>query len=209
MEQQQYILKHADAEDKKLHEIAAFTKEHFSNNEMMSGHLQAVLLKIIASLITPSRILELGTYVGYSSIALAKTLSETGKLFTIEKNKSLKEIIYSNFKKCNVFDAIEVHFGDAAEIIPTLKEVFDLVYIDANKKGYVQQYEAVFPKVRSGGVFLVDNVLWKKKVLSPEKHKEDKTLPHILTFNEHIKNDKRVEKIILPIRDGIFLIRKK
>ena len=174
---------------------------------MMSGHLQGQFLEIISKLIRPKRILEIGTMVGYSSICLAKGLVEEGILHTIEMREQDAAIAKGNFIKAGLHEKIQVHVGDALEIIPKLNETWDLVFIDADKPGYIKYYELVKPRLRSGAVILADNVLFHGDVL--QKEIKGKNAKAIHAFNEMLAADDEVEKIMLTLRDGLFLIRKK
>lgn len=177
------------------------------NPRMLSGHLQGNLLQMISKMIQPSYILEIGTYTGYSAICLAQGLADKGKLITIDINEELEEMVHRYIKIAALEDKIDMHLGHALDIIPTLDYVFDLVFIDADKENYANYYQLVIDKVRPGGYIIADNVLWDGKVLHPEKHTDAETVG-IIEFNNLIKADKRVEKVLLPIRDGLFVIRK-
>lgn len=173
---------------------------------MLSGHYQGRVLSMVSKLISPKRILEIGTYTGYATLCLAEGLAENGEIHTIEVNPELVEMIENNFSKSALKSKIHFYSGDARQIIPTLDEVWDLVFIDADKANNSTYYDLVFDRVRQGGVILTDNVLWSGKVL--EKGKTDKDTSTINQFNQKVANDPRVEKLILPIRDGVFVIRK-
>ncbi len=175
---------------------------------MLSGHYQGVLLQFLSKMIKPKYILELGTYTGYSAICLSQGLTNDGKLITIEKNDELKFISQKYFKKMNLTKKIVRKFGEALEIISTLNCSFDLVFIDADKREYLDYYKLIFDKLNSGGYILADNVFWNGKVLG-KIDKNDKYTKGVIEFNEFIKNDDRVEKITLPIRDGLMILRKK
>ncbi|MCK4750616.1 MAG: class I SAM-dependent methyltransferase [Bacteroidales bacterium] len=175
--------------------------------QMIAGHLQGKILEMISLMINPRRILEIGTFTGYSSICLAKGLSEDGHLYTIEKDDEITEFAGSYIQRSGLSDRITLLTGDAREIVPGMDESFDLVYLDAEKDEYLDYYSLVFPKLRSGGFILADNVLWGGKVLeAPEAG--DHFTKGILAFNETIRKDTLVEQVILPVRDGIMLIRK-
>ncbi len=175
---------------------------------MLSGHFQGVLLEMISKMIKPKSILELGTFTGYSAICLAKGLSSNGKLHTIEFNDELEIFIKKNIKKSGLENKIKYYIGDALEIIPDFTFQFDLVFIDADKRSYLKYYYAVFDKVAPNGFIIVDNVFWDGKVLEEIK-KNDLYTKGVVEFNNFIKNDDRVEKITLPIRDGLMILRKK
>jgi predicted O-methyltransferase YrrM len=187
---------------------------------MLAGNLQGTFLRMISAMIRPERILEIGTFTGYSAINLAMGLvtsplspllkergEEIGLLHTIEVNPELEEIIRRYIYEAGLEDKIILHIGDALEIIPTLKEQWDLIYIDADKPNYLNYYKILFDHLRPGGFFLADNALWGGKVLQPKK-KHDKDTLGIIEFNEFVQQDDRVENLLLPIRDGIMIIRK-
>jgi predicted O-methyltransferase YrrM len=174
---------------------------------MLSGHYQGKLLSMISKLVNPERILEIGTFTGYATLCLAEGLRENGRIYTIDINLELEDMVRSNFKKSDLNSKIMYQIGDAKEILPTLNETFDLVFIDADKKNNATYYEMIIDKVRSGGLILVDNVLWSGKVL--DEAVSDQKTSFISQFNERVSSDQRVEKLILPVRDGLFLIRKK
>lgn len=205
---EEYILNHSDKEDPVLAELNRETNLKILRPRMLSGHLQGKVLEMISKMIHPERILELGTYTGYSAICLAKGLKEKGILHTIEMNDELEEIIRKYFLKAGIENKVNLHFGDARKIIPQLKEQFDLVFIDADKREYLEYYHLVFDFVKSGGFILADNVLWSGKVIELELP-DDEYTKGIFDFNRFIKDDDRVEKVILPLRDGLTLIRKK
>ena len=202
-----YIHSIATPEDKVLQELSRETHVKVLHPHMLAGHLQGKILEMISKMIYPDNILEIGTYTGYSAICLAKGLSEGGKVHTIERNDELKDISQKYFKKAGVENKIIQYTGEAREIIPKLDLLFGLVYIDCDKDEYLHIYKQVFDKVPSGGYILADNALWDGKVA--EKHKpDDKETSSIIGFNNFIKNDDRVENIILPVRDGLMIIRK-
>lgn len=203
-----YILSHIDSEDDVLHELDRETHLKVRGSRMLSGHLQGKLLTMFSQMIRPNRILEIGTFTGYSAICLAKGLSEQGKLITIEKNDELQYIANNYFIKAGMQHQIEQQTGKAKELIPAINEQFDLVFIDADKREYSEYYRLVFNKVRNGGFIIADNTLWNDKVLKDIAN-EDTQTKGIEEFNKMIKHDQRIEKIILPIRDGISVIRKK
>lgn len=175
---------------------------------MISGAYQGRLLSFISKLIQPKNILEIGTFTGYSALCLAEGISKTGELHTIDKNEELFDLQSKYFQKSDYRSQIIQHLGDAIKIIPNLKKQFDLVFIDADKKNYNNYYDLVFPKLNSGGVIVTDNVLWYGKVLEPTK-KGDKDTALLKAFNQKLAEDERLENILLPIRDGLLLSRKK
>jgi caffeoyl-CoA O-methyltransferase len=174
---------------------------------MLSGHYQGRVLSMLSKMMQPKRILEIGTFTGYATICLAEGLTEDGIIHTIEVNRELEELLNQHFSSTNVEKKIKLHFGPAEQIIKDLDEkVFDLVFIDADKKNNYLYFELILEKVRSGGLIIIDNVLWKGKVYDNEK---DADTENIRKLNEQIAVDTRVEKLILPVRDGLLLIRKK
>lgn len=207
-ELEKYILNHIDPEDEVLRELDRETHLKVLGSRMISGHLQGAVLTMISKMIQPKMILEIGTFTGYSAICLARGLQPGGKLITIEIDDELESIARRYIKKAGLENAIEQHIGPALDIIPKLSGPFDLVFIDAHKPEYSAYYEAIFEKVNSGGYIIADNTLWSGKVLETPAS-DDLQTQGILAFNSLIKNDVRVEKIILPLRDGMTLIRKK
>ncbi|MGI6073341.1 MAG: O-methyltransferase [Fermentimonas sp.] len=205
----EYILEHIDNEPPLLKKIYRDAHVKLLHGSMSSGHLQGRLLKMIVRMIKPKQILEIGTYVGYSAISMAEGLVAGGKLHTIEIDDELETIIRKNIHDSGFQQSIELHIGDALDVIPTFAdESFDLVFIDGNKRTYWGTYEALLPKVSKGGFILADNTLWHGKVLD-EPASNDWQTKGIIEFNSKLKSDDRVEKIILPIRDGLTLIQKK
>jgi len=204
-ELEDYCIEHSSKEDELLKFINRETHAKVLMPRMLSGHQQGLLLQFISYMIRPKHILEIGTYTGYSALSLCKGLQEGGKLITIDKNLELEERVRSYFEKSRYNNSIEYILGDARAIVPSIQQEFNLVFIDADKISYALYYDMVFDKVRSGGFILVDNVLWSGKILG---EKRDKDTIAIDDFNKKIATDTRVEKMILPFRDGITLIRK-
>jgi len=204
---EKYITDHSSPEDPVLEELFRETHIRFVNPNMASGHIQGMMLEFISRMISPQFILEIGTYTGYSAICLAKGLKAGGRLFTIEMNDELKEFSHSYFLKAGVEDRISQYTGRAQDIIPGISQNFDLVFIDGDKREYTEYFSLVIPKVRSGGFVLADNVIWDGKVL--ERETGDSQTRGIIEFNEMIRNDGSIEKLILPVRDGLMIIRKK
>jgi caffeoyl-CoA O-methyltransferase len=190
-----------------LQEIAAYTAANHPEAHMLSGPLQGKFLEIISRMLRPRRILEIGTFMGYSALCLAAGLAEDGVLHTIELRDQDADLADGNFRRANWQDRIILHRGNALAIIPTLDEIWDLVFIDADKAGYVDYYQLVMPRVRRGGLVLADNVLFHGQVLQPEV--EGKSARAIQVFNEMVAADKTVEKVMLTLRDGLFVIQKK
>ncbi len=200
-----YIDEHSSPEDPLLAKLYRETNLRFVNPNMAAGHIQGKLLEFISKMINPVTILEIGTYTGYSAICLAKGLREGGKLYTIEINDELEEFSRSFFIRAGFKDRIIQLTGSALDIIPSLDENFDLVYIDGDKREYIEYYNIIIRKMKPGGFIIADNVLWGDKVLDRETR--DPQTRGIIEFNEMIREQKNIEKIILPIRDGIMLIR--
>lgn len=203
-----YILNHIDEEDAVLSELDRETNLKVLGARMISGHLQGQVLSMLSKMIQPKTILELGTFTGYSAICLAKGLQRDGKLITIEIDDELELLAKKYFEKAGIADRVEQQIGSAQEIIPQLNESFDLVFLDADKREYIAYYELLIDKMNSGAYIIADNTLWSGKVLDAPKADDLQTLG-IQEFNKRIKNDDRVEKIILPLRDGMTVIRKK
>ena len=203
-----YILDHIDEEDPVLQELDRETHLKVLGARMLSGHLQGQVLTMLSKMIQPERILEVGTFTGYSAICLAKGLTKTGKLITIEMDDELESFSKKYFEKAGLTDKIEQRIGRALEIIMEIDGPFDLVFLDADKKEYTEYFRLVFDKLRTGGIIIADNTLWSGKVLKTPAIDDDQT-KGIIAFNEMIKNEKRVEKVILPLRDGMTIIRKK
>lgn len=191
--------------------LVRLTREtHFISTTpgMLSGNLQGILLKMISRMIQPESILEIGTFTGYSAICLAQGLQPGGILHTIDNNPEVLDIAEKYFKEAGLTDKIIQHSGNAIQILPSIPGPIDLVFIDADKENYVDYYKAVFPKVRPGGFILADNVFWYGKVMDPDAL-NDKETRGIATFNQYIKDDQAIEHLLLPIRDGLMLVRKK
>ncbi len=203
----EYAREKSTQESALLHQLSRETHLTQVYPQMLAGSLQGMLLRMISQMIMPERILEIGTFTGYSAICLAAGFSDTGILHTIELNPELELIIRKYLDEASLTDSVVLHIGDAMDVIPTLDEIWDLVYIDADKSRYVDYYNLVLPRVRSGGFILADNVLWDGKVLDPPE-KWDKDTKGIVAFNERIQQDERVENLLLPVRDGLMIIRK-
>ena len=202
---QQYAEKFTTEESDVLLQLNRETNAKVLMPRMLSGHLQGQFLSMISCMIQPERILEIGTYTGYSAICLAAGLKANGVLHTIDINDELEDMVRQYFAKANIADKIRYHLGNALQIIPTLNETFDLVFIDADKENYSAYFDLVIDKVRTGGFIIADNVLWSGKVL---QEKKDKDTQAIHFYNEKIKSDNRVAQILLPIRDGLMIARK-
>ncbi len=205
---EEYILSHIDSEDELLTNLSRDTQVKIYHGRQVSGHLQGKILEMISKMIRPKMILEIGTFTAYSAICLAKGLQDGGELHTIEINDELEDFIRHYLNQSSEKEKITLHFGDALKIIPELELKFDLVLIDGNKKYYSDYYHLVFDKVNPGGFIIADNILWDGKVVEQKLRNNDHFAHGIIQFNELIKNDSRVEKVIFPIRDGMMLIRK-
>ncbi len=205
---EEYIFYHSGVEEEILHKIWRETNLKTFYPNMVSGKVQGKFLQMIVQMIQPKRILEIGTFTGYSAVAMAMVMPPDGKLITIDNNEEIETMATGFFKEAGLEEKISMMPGDATEIVPGLSQQFDLVFIDADKEQYTDYYKAVFPKVRAGGFILADNVLWGGKVLE-KLTKTDKETKGIQEFNERVNNDSRVEKVMLSIRDGLYLIRKK
>lgn len=205
-ELQNLLLQYCEPESDLLQRINRETNLKVLMPRMLSGHYQGRVLSMLSKLVNPKRILEVGTFTGYATLCLAEGLQPDGKLFTLDINVELEDMVRRNFADSAYEKQIVYLLGDAMKNIPQLDEVFDLVFIDADKKNNGSYYDLVIDKVRPGGLIIVDNVLWSGKVLS---NQQDKDTKNIITFNDKIVKDPQVEKLILPVRDGLFVIRKK
>ena len=202
-----YIRKNSSKEPEILKDLNKETYLKVLNPRMLSGHLQGRFLSIITKLIKPKKILEIGTYTGYSAICMAEGLIEKGIIHTIDINEELVSIQNKYFAKSKCNNSIIQHVGDARNIIKRINEKFDLVFLDADKENYIEYYELVIEKVKKGGLIIADNVLWTGKVVEPEKD-DDELTQYLIDFNKMINEDDRVENIILPLRDGLNVILK-
>jgi predicted O-methyltransferase YrrM len=202
-----YILDHIDPEEELLYRLTRYTNLKVVHPRMLSGHLQGKILRMLSLMIKPKTILEIGTYTGYSAMCLAQGLVAGGIMHTIEANDEIVEVARLFIDKSDFAHKIHIHTGDARKIIPSLDCTFDLVFIDAEKSEYIAYYNLVFDKLASGGFIFADNVLWSGKIIDTEQN--DHFTTGIKAFNDLIKSDNRVEKVILPIRDGLTIIRKK
>jgi caffeoyl-CoA O-methyltransferase len=202
-----YSISNSEKESKLLNDLYRETYLKVLNPRMISGHYQGRILSLISKIISPKKILEIGTYTGYSAICLCEGMDNDGVLHTIDNNKELVEIQNKYFKKANLKDKIIQHSGDAKNIIPSIDEEFDIVFIDADKESYPEYYDLIINKVRSGGIIIADNILWSGKILEKVK-KDDQATKSIIEFNNKIIKDDRVKNIILPIRDGLNIVRK-
>lgn len=205
-----YASKYTSPEDALLQEISAATRASHSHAHMLSGHVQGKFLEMISCLLQPRRILEIGTFTGYSALCLAKGLLKDGKIHTIELRDEDASVARANFNRSIDAGKIILHVGNALHIIPGLNETWDLVFIDADKVNYTQYYQLVLPLVRPGGLILADNVLFHGQVLQSRPGGiTGKNAKAIQAFNEYVQQDVRVDKVLLTIRDGLLMIRKK
>jgi len=202
-----YAEAHTSPESDLLRRLNRNTRAHIMAPRMLSGHLQGRLLAMISWMIRPRRVLEIGTYTGYSALCLAEGLTDDGLLITIDQNEELEAFARSYWQQSPLNDRIDLRIGLAAEVIPTLTDTFDLVFIDADKRSLPLYFELVIDKLRPGGFILADNVLWSGKVIEPLKPSDEDTRS-VLTFNQLVQDDPRVENVLLPIRDGIMMARK-
>jgi predicted O-methyltransferase YrrM len=202
-----YALAHTSPESPQLQALNRATHLRVLNARMLSGHLQGRVLAMISQMMRPRAILEIGTYTGYSALCLAEGLLPDGKLITIDINEELEQMVRSQVANSAFANQIDLRIGNALDIIPTLTETFDLVFIDADKPSYAKYFELVIDRVRPGGFILADNVLWSGKV-AQTAGKIDKDTRNMLDFNAGVLNDPRVENVLLPIRDGIMVARK-
>jgi len=204
---EQYVLSHIVEESPLMKRLYRETQLRMVNGRMCSGHLQGSLLTLLSKLIRPLRILEIGTYTGYSALCLAYGLPDQGVIHTIEINDELEGLASSFFEESGMKSRIVQHIGDAEKIIPTLEDRYDLVFIDADKRKYLTHYNLIFPKVNVGGIIIADNTLWAGKVVQKVERADEQTLG-ILQFNDFVRNDHRVETFMIPVRDGMTILRK-
>lgn len=203
-----YIIQHIDPEEDTMYELNRYTHLKVIHPRMISGHLQGKILRMLSFMVNPEFVLEIGTYTGYATISLAQGIRAGGQLHTIEINDEIADIPSEYISKMNLQHVITQHIGDALEIIPHLDIVFDLIFIDGEKSQYIEYYQLALEKLRPGGFIIADNILWSGKVLI-EEDANDHFTKGIKKFNDFVSSDNRVEKVILPIRDGLTIIRKK
>jgi caffeoyl-CoA O-methyltransferase len=204
---EQYAAAFSEQEDMLLKEVALHTIQHHPQAHMLSGQVQGALLAMLANLLQPQRILEIGTFTGYSALCMAKGLPPGGELHTIELRKEDAATAAFFFNKSSRNKQIKLHVGNALEIIPSLNETWDIVFIDADKTGYIDYYELILPSVKTNGLIVADNVLFHGQVL--QQHVSGKNAIAINAFNQHVQKDERVQAVMLTVRDGLLLIRKK
>ena len=204
---QEYILAHIDAEGELLARLSRDTYIHSLRPRMMSGHLQGRILKMICRLQRPRRLLEIGTFTGYSTLCLAEGMPADAELHTVEIDDEIEDFTRAHLSQSPVADRIHLHMGDAFDVVPRLDGMFELVFIDADKRRYSDYYDMVFDRVSPGGVILADNTLWDSKVC--DGHSHDTQTRAVMAFNDKIAADDRIEKVILPLRDGLTVMWKK
>lgn len=205
----EYILQHIDAEGDYLNALYRDTHLRLLYPRMASGHLQGRMLKMFVQMIRPQQVLEIGTYSGYSALCMAEGLPDNAILHTIEINDEQEDFTRPWLENSPYADKIKFHIGDAMALIPQLNLKFDLVFMDADKRKYIDYYELVLPLLNEGGYIIADNTLWDGHVLEEHPHPNDQQTISIKAFNDLVAADTRVEKVILPLRDGLTLIRKK
>jgi len=206
---QSYCELHSSDESELLKKLNRTTYAQVLQPRMLSGHLQGRFLSMVSALVKPKSILEIGTYTGYSALCLAEGLAEEGKLITIDVNPELEDLVNHFVKEAGFENKIQMIIGDAYQIIRTLPQTFDLVFIDADKASYSKYFDLVIEKVPSGGIILADNVLWSGKVVDEKSLAKDKDTQFIDAFNKKVQADPRVEAVLLPLRDGMMVLRKK
>lgn len=204
---EEYCEKHSDSEPQILAQLARETRAKYLYARMLSGNLQGHFLRMLCKLMKPENVLEIGSYTGYSAISMAMGIPKKSTIHTIEKNPELEDIITKYIRLSGFENNIKLYIGDALDIIPSIPNNFDVVFIDADKEHYTAYYNAVFDKVLPGGCIIADNVLWSGKVAVAGSN--DPETAGIIHFNETIRNDSRIEKLMLPLRDGITLMFKK
>lgn len=205
---EEYMERHTEAEPEILRQLARETHCRMLRPRMLSGNMQGQLLKMLCRLARARRVLEIGTYTGYSALAMASGMEEGGVLHTIDINDELEDFVRNYIQRSGMEGRIMFHVGDACQVIPEIDEVFDLVFIDADKRQYPDYYRLVFDKVRPGGLIVADDVLWDGKVADGTQQHDPQTRG-ILAFNDLVQEDGRVQNILLPVRHGLMLIRKK
>jgi caffeoyl-CoA O-methyltransferase len=207
-ELEQYAEKYSTGESLLLRRIYRETHLHCPYPQMLSGHLQGAFLSMISTMLKPERILEIGTFTGYSAICLAEGLTDTGELITIDNNPEIKDTVLSYFKESGFGNRIKLWIGNAAKLVPEVEAPIDLAFIDADKENYISYYEIILSKMPRGGIILADNAFWYGRVLNAENSHDSETIG-IHAFNKYIQDDTRVENLLLPLRDGLMMIRKR
>ena len=206
---EEYIIEHIDEEDSLLAALYREAHVKLTHAHMISGHLQGRLLKMFCRMMRPHRVLEIGAYTGYATLAIADGLDDDALIYSVEKNDELQPFTIPYIEKSPDRDKIRLFWGDILSLFPTFNETFNMVYMDADKRDYCLYYDLIFPHLPAGALILADNTLWSGKILEDFTPSSDKQTQGILAFNEKIKNDKRAEKVIIPVRDGLTLIWKK
>ncbi len=204
-----YVVNHSEDEPELLQQLTRETYQKILQPRMLSGHYQGRVLSMISKLVNPKNILEIGTYTGYSALCLAEGMQKTGELHTIDINEELVDFQHKYFDKSGFGNQIHQHLGNALDIIPTLNKTFDLVFIDADKENYSAYFELIVDRLNTGGIILSDNVLWSGKILDTSFKKDDTSTPALIAYNKLLKDDPRVETVLLPIRDGLTISRKR
>ncbi len=204
---EEYISVHIEPEGSLLYNLYRETNIHLLNPRMASGHIQGRLLKMLVSMIRPHTVLEIGTFTGYATLCIAERLPEDGVIHTIEIDDELESFIRKWIRKSQFIDKIQLHIGDSLEIVPALKLRYDLIYIDGEKRQYVNYYDKFFDFLNPGGYIIADNTLWDGHVVDPAYDNDEQTVA-IKAFNDRVSHDKRVEVSMIPLRDGISIIRK-
>lgn len=203
-----YSEKYTTKEDDVLYQLHRETHQKILRPRMLSGHLQGQLLTMFANMVAPESILEIGTYTGYSAICLARGLKKGGELHTIDINEELEDFALHFFTKAGLKNQIKTHIGNALEILPSINKEWDMVFVDADKENYINYYNLVFDSVKKGGIIIFDNVLWSGKVTQEIDPKDEET-KSLVTLAEILEQDNRIENVLLPVRDGLFMVRKK
>ena len=203
-----FVVTHSEEEPQILQELSRETQLKILNPRMLAGHLQGRTLSMLSHMIKPKTVLEIGTYTGYSAICLAEGLAKNGKIITIDINEELENFAKKYFITAGIESQVEQKIGNAIQVIPTIAEELDLVFIDADKTNYSNYYDLVFPKLKTGGYIIADNVLWSGKVLEGIDQMDPDTKA-LVDFNKKVQEDARVQNVLFPVRDGIQVIRKK
>ncbi len=203
-----YVCAHTEDEPQILQELNRETHQKILTPRMLSGHFQGRVLSVLSKIVNPKAVLEIGTYTGYSALCMAEGIQKNGVIHTIDINEELYDFQRKYFDKSGYGDQIKQYVGNALDIIPTISDKFDLVFIDADKSNYVNYFEAIIDKMNPGGIILSDNVLWSGKVMQ-EVDSKDKDTPVLIEYNKLLKDDPRVETVLLPIRDGLTVSRVK
>ena len=204
---EEYCEKHSSKEDDILYHLYRETYQKTLRPRMISGHIQGLFLQMISNLVKPKRILELGTFTGYSTICLAKGLTNDGLIYTIEEEPELEYIIHKYLHQTPFYSKVKLMIGKALDFIPSLHETWDIIYIDADKTNYLNYYKILLPSLSKNGILLADNVLWSGKILN-HPSSDDKETKALSEFNEYVKNDNNVTNLLLPLRDGIMIVQK-